>query len=162
VNQAPEFRRALDLLARHQVEFIVVGGVAAVLQGAPISTFDLDVVYRVSQDNITLLSAALAELEAVYRDPAGRRIAPDAARLNHPGHHLLLTRFGPVDVLGSLGEGARFEDLEPRSSFFDVGGLRVRVLDLSAVLESKTRAARPKDRAVLEILQETLRLRAEC
>lgn len=41
----PSFRAALDVLARHRVDFVVVGGVAAVLNGAPISTFDLDIVH---------------------------------------------------------------------------------------------------------------------
>jgi len=67
----PKFRETLEVLDRHRVECIVVGGVAAVLQG--------------------------------YRDPAGRRIEPDATRLAAGGHHLLETRLGPLDVLATIG-----------------------------------------------------------
>jgi hypothetical protein len=55
------FRRQLQLLVRHEVEFIVVEGVAAVLGGAPILTLDLDVVYRRSPENVRRLAAALQE-----------------------------------------------------------------------------------------------------
>jgi AhpD family alkylhydroperoxidase len=76
----PNFRETLEVLDRNRVECILVGGVAAVLQGAPISTLDTDIAYRRTADNIERLIAALRELEAIYRDPAGRRIEPDATR----------------------------------------------------------------------------------
>ena len=47
----PSFREILELLNKHEVEYIVVGGVAAVIQGAPITTFDLDALVRISDDN---------------------------------------------------------------------------------------------------------------
>jgi len=75
----PKFRETLEVLDRHRVECILVGGVAAVLQGVPISTLDTDIVYRRTADNIDRLVAALRELEAIYRDPAGRRIEPAPA-----------------------------------------------------------------------------------
>src|ERR1700688_1808688 len=98
----PRFRETLEILDRHHVECMVVGGVAAVLQGVPISTLDTDIVYRRTADNVERLVAALRELEAIYRDPAGRRIEPDATRLAAAGgHHLLETRLGPLDVLAT-------------------------------------------------------------
>jgi hypothetical protein len=154
----PRFLDALAVLARHEIELIVVGGVAAVLGGAPISTFDLDVLYRLTGDNVERLAAALRELEAVYRDPAGRRVAPDAARLAAGGHNLLITRCGPLDVLGRIGLGATYEDLLARSHEVGIGSLAVRVLDLAAVIETKEQAGRSKDRATLDVLRETLRL----
>ena len=65
----PRFKDALEILAKHRVDLVVVGGVAAVLNGAPIATFDLDVVHARGQDNLDRLAAALKELEARYRDP---------------------------------------------------------------------------------------------
>jgi hypothetical protein len=155
----PRFLDALVALARHDVELIVVGGVAAVLGGAPISTFDLDVLYRTSGENLARLATALGEIEAVYRDPAGRRIAPDAERLGAGGHNLLLTRCGPLDALGKIGQGATYEDLLPRSHEVEVEGITVRVLDLAAVIETKEQAGRSKDLATLEVLRATLRLK---
>ena len=155
----PEFFAILRLLAEREVESVVVGGVAAVLMGAPISTFDLDLVYSLEEENRRRLGGALEELEAIYRDPAGRRIEPTAARLAGGGHHQLLTRHGPLDLLGSIGAGQSYEELLPKTSPFEVGGIEVKVLELAAVIETKEHAAREKDRATLEILRETLRLK---
>ena len=65
----PSFREILEVLNRHQVEFIVVGGVAAVLHGAPITTFDLDALVRVDPSNAGRVLAALSEFEEVLRNP---------------------------------------------------------------------------------------------
>lgn len=74
------FVDALTALTRHRVQFVVVGGVAAVLGGAPVSTFDLDIVHARTPDNVAALSAALLDLDARDRDPGGRvrHPAPDA------------------------------------------------------------------------------------
>ncbi|HEX4822680.1 MAG TPA: hypothetical protein VFV19_00045 [Candidatus Polarisedimenticolaceae bacterium] len=147
----------LRVLAAHDVKFIVIGGVCAVLHGAPVSTFDLDIVPDRSPDNVARLLEVLKGLGAVHRDPAGRTIEPDASRLGGPGHNLLSTRSGPLDVLGTIGAGRDFQSLEPRSRLVDLGdGVRVRVLDLDALIETKQEAGRDKDRAVIPILQQTL------
>jgi hypothetical protein len=159
---APKFLDALVVLARHEVELIVVGGVAAVLGGAPISTFDLDVLYRTTDENVARLTEALHELEALYPHPVWRIILPDAARPAVGGHNLLLTRCGPLDALGRIGRSSTYDDLYARSHEVEVQDLRVRVLDLAAVIESKEQAGRSKDRATLDVLRATLRQRDGC
>jgi hypothetical protein len=68
----------IELLCRHQVEFIVLGMTSAVLQGTPALTFDLDIVYARDDDNVTRLLVVLGELGALFRnDP--RKIAPNRA-----------------------------------------------------------------------------------
>ena len=157
MSNPPRFKDALEVFARHDVELIVVGGVAAVIGGAPIATFDLDVVHARGAANLERLRAALDELEARYRDPAGRLLRPETAALAGPGHHLLLTRCGPVDVLGAIGCGRSYEDLLPDAIAVDLGGLTVRVLRLAALIRTKEEAGRDKDRAVLELLRAALR-----
>ena len=151
------FKAALEVLARHQVELIVVGGVAAVVNGAPIATFDLEVVHARSAANLERLMAALRDLDARYRDPAGRVLRPEIAALAGDGHHLLLTRCGPVDVLGRIGNERRYEDLLPDSFAIAVGDISVRVLNLATLIPTKEEAGRDKDRVVLALLRETLR-----
>jgi hypothetical protein len=73
--------RTLRALRDGGVDFIVVGGVAAVLDGAPINTFDLDVVHSRNETNIARLLAVLEELDAVYRIHPERRIRPAASSL---------------------------------------------------------------------------------
>ena len=62
----------LRALIRHEVELVVVGGVASILRGSPLMTNDVDVVYSASEENIRRLAEALRELKAHYKDPAGR------------------------------------------------------------------------------------------
>lgn len=155
----PSFLELLRSLERHGVDHVVVGGVAAILEGAPIATLDLDVVYRDDSGNLTRLAAALAELGAIYRDPAGRRIEPTAERLRDNRVNLLETRLGLLDAMQEIGAGWRHADLVGRSHVLRVGELTVRTLDLSAIIESKRVADRDKDRAMLPVLTRTLELR---
>ena len=111
----PKFKEALEVLARHHVDFVVVGGVAAVLGGAPISTSDLDIVQDRSPANVARLLSALTDLDARYRDLAGRDLRPEARGLEGEGYHLLFTRCGPLDVLGRIGLGRSYQDLIPDS-----------------------------------------------
>lgn len=147
----------LRALVEHEVEFVVVGGVCAVLHGAPVATFDLDIVPERSEANVERLIGTLAALDAVYRDLGGRTLHPDARALRGPGHHRLMTRSGPLDVLGEIGAHRDLAALAPRSRHVDVGqGLTVRVLDLDALIETKREAGRAKDLATLPILLRTL------
>jgi len=74
---------------------------------------------------------------------------------------LLMTRAGPLDVLGFIGEGQRFEDLLSSSSEIRMTVGRLRVLDLDELIRQKGLLGRPKDRAVAELLEEVLRSRGE-
>lgn len=153
----PKLRELLATLAGHQIEFIVVGGVAAVLEGAGMMTDDLDVLVETSEANFERLVAALDDLDAVYRDPAGRTLRPDAKRLGSFRLHLLDTRLGRLDLLRSLEPGERtYADLVPRSRLYRIGELEIPVLELSAVIEAKEAADRPKDRAALPLLRRTM------
>lgn len=132
---------------------------AAQLEGAPILTLDLDVLYDKTAENITRLLAALRELKARYRDPAARPIEPDMAKLETMRTHLLLTELGALDVLGSIGNGLTYQDLAGRTVSFELGEMRVRVLELAAVIETKEQANRPKDHAALPVLRQTLAMK---
>lgn len=147
----------LRVLAEHDVAFLVVGGVCAVIHGAPVSTFDLDIVPERSGENVARLLRALENVDALHRDLAGRSIPPDASRLSGPGHNLFMTRLGPLDVLGTIGEGRDFSSLAARSRTIDLGdGLAARVLDLAVLIDVKREAGREKDLATLPILVRTL------
>jgi predicted nucleotidyltransferase len=95
-------------------------------------------------------------LEAHYFDPAGRQIEPNASRLASMRVHLLNTNCGRVDVLRTVGKDLAYPDLVERSRELDVAELRVRVLDLEAIIETKEHADRPKDRYQLLFLRQLL------
>jgi hypothetical protein len=151
------FREVLRILLTHSVDFIVVGGISAVLNGAPINTLDLDIVHSREPDNIARLLKALDELDAVYRDPGGRRLKPAESHLVSKGHQLLMTRFGPLDILGIIGRNLDYAALLPNTSEMMVAdSLSVRVLHLATLIEIKEYLGTEKDRAVLPTLRRTL------
>jgi hypothetical protein len=155
----PKYVDLLRALQRHAVEHVVVGGVAAILEGAPMTTLDLDVVFRVDDDNVERLNQVLAEIQAHYRDPAGRVITPTPDRLRANRVNLLQTELGALDVMQVIGDGWTYRELVARSHLLPVEDLEVRVLKLDSVIASKERANRDKDRAVLPLLRRTLELK---
>jgi hypothetical protein len=146
----------LRILARKEVEFIVVGMAAGVLRGAPVTTIDLDIVHRRTPENVARLLHVLAELDAVYRhDP--RKLRPNESHLLGPGHQLLTTTNGDLDCLGAIDQGKSYEDLLEQATEMKLAeGLSVRVLSLTALIEIKERLGRPKDLAVIPVLRATL------
>lgn len=153
------FRELLEVLLGHEVDFLVVGATAAVLGGAPLTTFDLDVVFEPSPENRARLLAALTEIDAVYVDPLRRGIRPTDERLAAHRLSLFETRLGRLDVLSSIEPGWVWEDLLLRSDPVETEGMTVRVLQLEAVIESKLATGRAKDHAAVPLLREVLRQR---
>lgn len=153
----PDFLRIIQTLRRHRVDFIVVGGVCAVLQGAPVATFDLDVVHSRAPENIDRILLALKGLDAHYRGQSGRILTPERSHLLSPGHQLLMTNAGPLDLLGEIGKGHCYDGLLSRTYELNAGEeTTVRILNLDALIEIKEETAREKDRAVLAVLRRTL------
>ena len=157
MSELPAFRATLEVLSRHGVEFIIVGGVAGVLHGSPIPTRDLDIVHARTPGNIVHLLAALAELKATYRQDS-RGLTPGESHLLGPGHQLLRTSFGLLDVLGSLGEGLEHRELAIDAIRLDLAGISVRVISLDRLIAIKEKLNRPKDKLHLMHL---LAIRAE-
>ncbi len=156
----PSFREILRILSKHEVEYIVVGGVAAVLHGAPVATFDLDALIRISEENAERLINALEELDARYREHQTTK-RPTQTDVLSGGHLLLMTSAGPLDVLGFVGDDNRYENLLSETKEMEISGGRFRVLDLDELIRLKRQTDRPKDRAVLELLEEVLRRRKD-
>ncbi len=152
-----EFFSILKTLASREVELIVVGGVAIVLMGAPYNTFDLDVVHSTDPANVERLLQALKDLDAYYRIQPERRLRPGASHLLSRGHQLLMTKFGPLDLLGSIGSGWSYADLLPHAPAMRLnGGLEVRVLDVETQIAVKEATGRDKDSRGLMLLRHVL------
>jgi hypothetical protein len=154
-SEDPQYHEILIRLADEGVEVIVVGMVAAVLQGVPLMTFDLDIVHRTTPENVERLLDVLRDLKAVARhDP--RNLKPNATHLTGPGHVLLKTRFGDFDCLGTIDGGRGYDDLLCASVQVDLKGRVVRMLTLKEILAIKIRTARPKDLAVIPYIESTI------
>jgi len=107
---AANYQAILRALVDQKVEFIIVGGISAVLQGAPIPTLDLDIVHSRADKNLDRLLSALEFLDACYREHKDRKIRPKRDVLHTSGHLLLATSEGPLDVLGTIGDDFGYDE----------------------------------------------------
>jgi len=117
----------LEGLLEAGVDFILVGGLAAVIQGAPVTTMDVDIVHSQSAENISRLLAFLKSVEAVHRRLDDKLIEPKERDLSGKGHVLLTTRIGPLDILGAIEGGKSYEELLEHTIEIDFRGHRLRV-----------------------------------
>jgi hypothetical protein len=152
----------LKVLTRQRVDFIVVGGVSVVLHGAPVTTFDLDVVHARDRENITRLLSALEERDAVYRVSPERQLRPDESHLSGPGYQLLLTKFGPLDVRGMIGKSWTWADLSADTRAMEIEpGITSERTGPRNAHRGKRGTGIPKDLAVLPVLWQALKERSE-
>lgn len=152
-----QITKLLEELCASGVEFIVIGGAAGVLHGAPVTTLDLDIVHRRTPENIAKLMDVLGKLHAYFHpDPTQRRLPPRAGDLAGQGHLNLQTNLGRLDVLCELPERRGYDELLPHTESFPHGELKLRLLDLPTLIAVKTAAGRPMDRMVVPILIATL------
>ena len=139
------------------VDFILVGGLAAVIQGAPVTTMDVDIVHSQSPENIARLLAFLKSVEAVHRRFDDKLIELKEEDLSGKGHVLLTTGIGAIDVLAVIEGGRSYENLLEHTVDIDFRGHTLRVLDLKTLIELKKTSTDPKDKQRLLVLKETLR-----
>lgn len=150
----------LKTLAGGGIEFILVGGVAAAAHGSARITQDLDVVYARSPANLDRLAALLAPLHPYLRGaPPGLPFLWDARTLAAGLNFTLDTDLGPLDLLGEIVGGGRYEDLLPQSIEVEAFGVTCRCLDLEPLIRVKRAAGRPKDLEAIAELNELLALR---
>ena len=153
---------ALRVLVEHHIEFLLVGGVAARLRGAPMLTQDVDITPSTDRDNLERLAAALKELDARLRtatEPDGVPLPFDPGLLASATVWTLTTKYGDLDlVMAPAGTGG-YRDLIRDADELRVAidpELMVSVASLADVIRSKEAAGRDKDRATLPLLRRTL------
>jgi hypothetical protein len=155
--ESADLSTLLDRLLATDVEFVLVGGLAAVVQGAPVTTFDVDIVHNRTAENVDRLLAFLTEVGARYRNRPGTPLPPGRNALLGPGHSLFMTDLGPLDALGAIEGGADYNQLVPLSLIITVGGRSLRVLSLQTIVAFKRTSTDPKDKLRLPVLEAVLR-----
>ncbi len=145
-------RPVLSLLARVleqcDLEAILIGNAAAAVQGAPVTTLDVDFLFRKDHPNLAKLRSVARALGAMILRPYYP--FADFYRLARDDDGLQVDFMAAIDGVGS------FESLRSRAWRLDLDGSAILVADLADVVGSKRAAGRPRDRAVLEILERTL------
>lgn len=152
----------LRVLTAHGAKFVVVGGVGARLQGAPLVTQDLDVTPERSPENLRAISKALTELGARLRSPT----EPDGVAFPHDPEMLasatawtLVSSMGDLDLVFEPAGTGGYSDLRSDADQLQVATdppLTVLVASLADIIRSKQAAGRAKDLASLPLLRQTL------
>lgn len=152
------------VLDQHGVRYVVIGAIAAIAQGYPLNTADLDVTPARDPDNIERLATALRDLDARLRlsdDTKGLEFPIDADYLSRAESWTFTTRFGDLDVLFVPAGTQGFDDLRRDSVTVQIAGLDVSMAALLDIIRMKEAAGRPKDLAQLPALRQTLEISRE-
>lgn len=143
----------LKILQRHRVRYVVIGGFAGRFWGSNSITSDLDICYARDKKNFLALASALRELGARLRGvPPDVPLLLDAKTIEAGDYFTFETNLGALDCLGTPLASGGYPDLIQGAAIMDIDGVNVPVAALEDVMRLKRAAARPKDRAELEIL----------
>jgi hypothetical protein len=154
--------RLIGALARNGVRYVLIGALAARLQGFPRVTADADITPARDQENLERLAAALDELRArVFTEsvPEGLPFDCSAAMLSRASMWNLVTDAGRLDIAFEPAGTSGYDDLASGAETYDVFGAGLQVARLEDIVRSKEAANRPKDRQDVLILREMIRNR---
>jgi predicted nucleotidyltransferase len=160
----PEFRP--EALLRHlveaEVDFVVVGGIAAVVHGSAAITRDLDLTYAPDPENLDRLGRVLVALGARLRGVTDDvPFVPHGRTLRHTRVLTLDTPDGWIDLLAQPDGAPVYEQLKARAEPTELAGVTVRVASLEDLIAMKKAAGRPKDLVAVEELEAIQRLQRE-
>jgi len=152
--------RLVKVLAKHRVRFVLIGALAARLQGFPRLTADADITPARDRDNMSRLAAALRELHArVFTEalPEGLAFDCSAQTLSRAETWNLVTAAGRLDIAFFPSGTAGYDDLVQGALRFEVYGVELLAASLQDIIRSKEAADRPQDRQDILILREMQR-----
>ena len=149
--------RVLSALARHRVEYVLVGSMAMAAQGLIRATRDMDVFVAPDAPNVERLKAALREL---FTDPSIEEIQPGDLAGDYPALQYVPPEGDYwIDILSRLGDALCFADLE--AELLEVEGVRIRVATPRMLYRMKRDTVRPQDRLDAQMLKERFNIEEE-
>lgn len=164
MSELPDFsaRRLLARLAATGVDFVVVGGIAAIAHGSVHFTDDLDITYAPDTENLERLGRLLVDIDARLRGVAEEvPFVPDGRTLRRTRVLTLSSPLGPVDLLAQPDGSPVYEHLRARATEAVIEGLVVPVASLDDLIAMKKAAGRPKDLVAVEELEAIQRILRE-
>lgn len=151
-----DLRSLLEALHEHDVDFVVIGGVAVGAHGFVRGTEDLDLVPNPDPENLKRLAKALADLDSTLPTVGGRAfdLATDSGVIRRGGNITATTKFGALDVLQRARGVPGYSQLTEDAVDSDLLGIPVRVCSLAWLRQMKAAQNRTQDRLDLENLPE--------
>jgi hypothetical protein len=148
MNAEPLLNKVAKVFAEHRLEAVMVGNAAAALHGAPVTTLDIDFMFRKTPLNLKKLKAVAESFRAVILKPYYP--VSDLFRIINDELGLQLDFMSRLDGIRS------FEGLRSRSTSVKFGEHELKIASLADIIKSKRATGRDRDLAVLEILERTL------
>jgi hypothetical protein len=149
MNAEPLLHKIAKVMAEHRLEAVMIGNSAAALHGAPVTTLDIDFMFRKTPANLGKLKKIARSLDASILKPYYP--VSDLYRIVNDDHGLQL------DFMAKLHGIRSFEGLKNRSISVEFGNQSLLVACLADIIKSKRAVGRNKDLAVLDILEQTQR-----
>ncbi len=154
--------RLFSTLTRHGVQYVLIGALAARLQGFPRATYDADITPARDPQNLRRLADALQELDArIFTNTIPEGLAFDCSpqMLARADIWNLVTKAGRLDLAFNPSGTTGFADLAPQAVRFEVYGHTLLAARLEDIIRSKEAANRPQDRQDVEVMKEMLERR---
>jgi len=152
-------KELLKRLLEHEIDFVLVGGFAAVVHGSPLVTQDLDICIAINEEQVGKLRAALQDLDPVHRMNPG--FQPSFLSYPESLHGLkniyLKTGFGILDAMSELKPIGDFSRIKSKAISISLYGFKCQVISLEDLITIKETMTRPKDKETLLYLKEILK-----
>ena len=146
--------RILRALAEHEVDYVLIGGLAVQTHGHVRTTNDADLIPAPEPANLARLAATLRELEAKVLNPGEEKTAVDTKMLPRATIWQFATRDGGIDVMHEVPGGRPYKELRQRALQVHLGDIEVPVVDLDDLIQMKLARGRPVDLADVAALTD--------
>ena len=140
-------REILSVLLKHEVDFVLIGGLAAIALGSAIPSYDVDIAYARHYENLERLVEALRELGATLRGaPEDVPFQLDAKTIEKGAHFTFSTPYGSLDILSHPDGAPSYDRLKEAAVRTEVAGLTLYVTSIDHLIAMKEASGRPKDK----------------
>lgn len=157
-----DFTNLLERLAQAKIEFVLVGGFAGVVHGCTYVTQDIDICCEFSSANLMTLQETLSDLNPVHRmTPKKQKLKLTEKTCDDFKNLYLDTKIGQLDCLSLIDGIGNYDKVKQASRFIKLGKVKIRVLDIDALIIAKKTLNRPRDREAIKQLEAIKKLKKE-